>query len=54
MGHDAGLNVFFGSVDHQKLLELVNQRVSDGWALGLLRQMLTDEVVADGIRVPST
>ena len=48
---DADLKDFFGSVDHDKLLELVNQRVSDGRVLGLLRQMLTAGVVADGKRL---
>ena len=37
---DADLSDFFGSVDHEKLLVLVNQRVSDGRVLGLLRQIL--------------
>ncbi len=32
---DADLKDFFGSVDHEKLLALVNQRVSDGRVLGL-------------------
>ena len=50
---DADLKDFFGSVDHEKLLELVNQRVSDGRVLGLLRQMLTAGVVADGKRLPT-
>ncbi len=50
---DADLKDFFGSVDHDKLLELVNQRVSDGRVLGLLRQMLTAGVVADGRRLPT-
>ena len=40
---DADLADFFGSVDHDKLLVLVNQRVSDGRVLGLLRQMLKAE-----------
>ena len=44
---DADLADFFGSVDHEKLLELVNQRVSDGRVLGLLRQMLRAGVVAE-------
>ncbi len=50
---DADLKDFFGSVDHEKLLELVNQRVSDGRVLGLLRQMLEAGVVADGKRLPT-
>ena len=50
---DADLRDFFGSVDHEKLLALVNQRVSDGRVLGLLRQMLTAGVVAEGKRLPT-
>ena len=50
---DGDLKDFFGTVDHDKLLELVNQRISDGWVLGLLRQMLTAGVVADGRRLPT-
>ena len=50
---DADLKDFFGSVDHEKLLALVNRRVSDGRVLGLLRQMLTAGVVANGQRLPT-
>ena len=50
---DADLADFFGSVDHEKLLELVNQRVSDGRVLGLLRQTLTAGVVAEGRKMPT-
>ena len=50
---DADLRDFFGSVDHEKLLELVNQRVSDGRVLGLLRQTLTAGVVVEGKRLPT-
>ena len=50
---DADLKDFFGSVDHEKLLELVNQRVSDGRVPGLLGQMLTAGVVADGKTLPT-
>lgn len=45
---DADLKDFFGSVDHDKLLVLVNQRVSDGRVLKLLRQMLTAGCEVDG------
>ena len=45
---DADLKDFFGSVDHEKLPALVNRQVSDGRVLGLLRQMLTAGVVANG------
>jgi retron-type reverse transcriptase len=37
---DADLKDFFGSVDHEKLLPLVAQRVSDGRVLRLIRGML--------------
>ena len=50
---DADLKDFVGSVDHDKLLELVNQQVSDGRVLGLLRQMLKSGMVAGGSRLPT-
>ena len=37
---DADLRDFFGSVDHEKLLTLVAQRVADGRVLRLIRSML--------------
>ena len=37
---DADLRDFFGSVDHEKLEVLVNQRVSDGRVLRLIRSFL--------------
>ena len=37
---DADLKDFFGSVDHEKLLTLVSQRVSDSRVLRLIQQML--------------
>ena len=48
---DADLRDFFGSVDHEKLLRLVNQRVSDGRVLGLLEQILRAGCVAQGKRL---
>ncbi len=50
---DADLKDFFGSVDHQKLLALVNQRVSDGRVLGLIKQILEAGCVAEGKRLPT-
>ena len=38
---DADLKDFFGSVEHEKLLTLVAQRVADGRVLRLIRAMLT-------------
>jgi len=48
---DADLRDFFGSVDHNKLLTLVNQRISDGRVLGLLEQILEAGCVAEGKRL---
>jgi RNA-directed DNA polymerase len=50
---DADLKDFFGSVDHEKLLTLVAQRVSDGRVLRLIRGMLKAGVLADGQRLPT-
>ena len=35
---DADLKDFFGSVDHEKLMTLVTQRISDGRVLRLIRE----------------
>ena len=48
---DADLKDFFGSVDHEKLLALVNQRVSDGRVLRLIRQMLEAGCMAERQRL---
>jgi RNA-directed DNA polymerase len=45
---DADLKNFFGLVDHDKLLTLVNQRVSDGRVLRLIDQMLKAGCMAEG------
>lgn len=37
---DADLKDFFGSADHAKLMELLNQRVADGRVLSLLESMM--------------
>jgi len=50
---DADLKDFFGSVDHEKLLTLVAQRVSDGRVLRLIRGMLKAGVLAEGQRLPT-
>lgn len=50
---DADLKDFFGSVDHDKLLVLLNQRVSDGRVLGLVDAILKAGCVADGKRLPT-
>jgi group II intron reverse transcriptase/maturase len=48
---DADLRDFFGSVDHEKLVTLVNQRVSDGRVLDLLKRILRAGCVAEGKRL---
>jgi RNA-directed DNA polymerase len=45
---DADLKNFFGLVGHDKLLTLVNQRVSDGRVLRLIDQMLKAGCIAEG------
>jgi len=37
---DADLRDYFGSVDHEKLMTLVSQQISDGRVLRLIKQML--------------
>jgi len=50
---DADLENFFGSVDHEKLLALVSQRVADGRVLRLIRHMLEAGCMAGGRRLPT-
>jgi group II intron reverse transcriptase/maturase len=50
---DADLKDFFGSVDHDKLLALVNQRVSDGRVLGLIKRFLKAGCVAEKKWLPT-
>jgi len=50
---DADLKDFFGSVDHEKLLLLVAQRVADGRVLRLIRAMLKAGSYGKGRLFPS-
>lgn len=45
---DADLKNFFGSVDQEKLLTLIHQRVSDGRVLRLINDMLKAGCIAEG------
>src|SRR6202521_1394502 len=50
---DADLKDFFGSVDHEKILTLVAQRVADGRVLGLIKAMLKAGSYGQGRLFPS-
>ena len=49
---DADLKDFFGSVDHEKLMTLVNQRVADGRVLRLIESILKAGCYQQGKRTP--
>jgi group II intron reverse transcriptase/maturase len=50
---DADLRDFFGSVDHEKLMILVNQRVSDGRVLRIIEKILKAGCYAQGNQLPT-
>jgi group II intron reverse transcriptase/maturase len=50
---DADLKDYFGSVDHEKLMTLVAQRVADGRVLKLIEQMLTAGYQEQGRLLPT-
>jgi len=45
---DADLKDFFGSADHAKVMELLNQRISDGRVLRLVEGMMTAGYAENG------
>ena len=50
---DADLKDFFGSVDQEKLMTLVNQRVSDGRVLRVVKGILKAGCYAEGKQLPT-
>src|SRR5664279_1237263 len=50
---DADLKDFFGTADHDKLLALVSQRVSDGRVLRLIEAMLKAGSYGEGRLLPT-
>jgi group II intron reverse transcriptase/maturase len=50
---DADIKGFFDNVDHEVLLDLVNERVSDGSILKLIRMFLESGIWFEGVVTPS-
>ena len=51
---DADLKDYFGSIDHDKLMTLLAQRVADGRVLTLIERMLTAGAMENGRLFPTT
>lgn len=45
---DADIEGFFDNIDHDLIMRLVRQRVSDGWVLRAIGRMLKAQIVEDG------
>jgi hypothetical protein len=46
---DGDISDFFGSLSHERLIDLVADRVADSKVLSLIRSMLTARVLVDGV-----
>lgn len=50
---DADLRDYFGSVNHEKLIAMIAEKISDGRVLSLIRQMLKAGYVENGKQLPT-
>jgi group II intron reverse transcriptase/maturase len=50
---DADLRDFFGTVHHERLIDMIAEKISDGRVLGLIRQMLEAGYMERGKRYPT-
>ncbi|WAH44985.1 group II intron reverse transcriptase/maturase (plasmid) [Alicyclobacillus fastidiosus] len=47
---DADLRDFFGNVQHERLIDMISERISDGRILRLIRQMLEAGYMENGVK----
>ncbi|PTV91644.1 group II intron reverse transcriptase/maturase, partial [Halanaerobium saccharolyticum] len=50
---DADIKGFFDNIDHELLIELIKQKVTDGWVIEIIKSWLTMGVMKDGEYIPT-